>query len=169
MPKASATRSPVPEEPRRHQFACPLGHVVLTGQDGRLTELTWSQDLPQDRLGSPDALLADAERQITAYFGGRLRVFDLPLGAAGTAHQTKVWNAIAAIPFGASETYGSLARKLGSGARAVGSAAGANPIPIIVPCHRVLAAGGTLGGYSGSGGLEAKRFLLRLEGVLFNG
>jgi methylated-DNA-[protein]-cysteine S-methyltransferase len=169
MPKASATRSPVPEDVRRHSFECPLGHISLTAQAGRLTELTWSLDPPEDRFGSPDDLLIDAEAQITAYFGGRLRAFDLPLGAAGTEYQTQVWRAIAAIPFGASETYGTLAQKLGNGARAVGNAAGANPIPLIVPCHRVLAAGGTLGGYSGSGGLEAKRFLLRLEGVRFNG
>ncbi len=169
MPKASVTRSPVPELPRRHTFECPLGHVTLAAQGGRLTHLSWAARPPAGASGTPDALLAQAEQQITAYFAGRARSFDLPLGPKGTDFQIRVWQAIAAIPFGASETYGSLADKIGTGPRAVGNAAGANPLPIIVPCHRVLGAGGALGGYSAMDGLQAKQVLLRLEGIRFTG
>lgn len=168
MPEASATPSPVPDDARRHSFESPLGFVTLAARGGMLTQLSWSALLPERAAGSPDAILAEAERQIIAYFEGRARSFDLPLGAAGTDFQTRVWRAIAAIPWGASETYGSLARKLGTAPRAVGNAAGANPIPIIVPCHRVLAAGGAIGGYSGTSGLEAKAHLLRLEGIRYS-
>lgn len=167
MPKASATPWPVPEGPRRHSFESPLGFVTLTADDGRLTHLSWSPRPAAGSAGAPDTLLAEAENQIRAYFTGRARAFDLPLGPEGTDFQLRAWRSIAAIPFGAIQTYGSLARELGTGARAVGNAAGANPLPIIVPCHRVLSAGGRLGGYSGSGGLQAKAALLRLEGIRF--
>lgn len=167
MPKASATPWPVPDGSRRHTFESPLGFVTLTADDGRLTHLSWSPRPPAGPACSPSALLKDAEKQIRAYFAGRARTFDLPLAPKGTDFQLRAWRSIAAIPFGASQTYGSLARELATGARAIGNAAGANPLPIIVPCHRVLGAGGRLGGYSGSGGLEAKAALLRLEGIRF--
>jgi methylated-DNA-[protein]-cysteine S-methyltransferase len=163
------TPLPAPEGPHRHTFPSPLGHLTVTAEGGRLTHLSWSERAPRADPGPPDGLLTEAEQQIKAYFAGRAPSFDLPLGPPGTAFQARVWQAIAAIPFGACETYGSLARTLCSGPRAVGNAAGANPLPIIVPCHRVLAAGGAVGGYSGNGGLETKAVLLRLEGIRFSG
>ncbi len=109
--------------------------------------------------------MAEAQRQLDAYFAGELTSFDLPVAPAGTPHQQKVWRAMQMIPFGGYATYGDLAASVESSARAVGTACGRNPIPIIIPCHRVLAAGGKIGGYSGSGGTATKRYLLSLEGV----
>jgi methylated-DNA-[protein]-cysteine S-methyltransferase len=98
-----------------------------------------------------------------AYLQGRLRSFDLPLAPAGTPFQRQVWEGMAKIPYGATQSYGELARKVKNpgATQAVGSACGANPIPLIIPCHRVLAAAGRLGGFGL--GLDAKRWLLDLE------
>jgi len=112
---------------------------------------------------SDDPLLADAEDQLHAYFAGALRRFELPLSPQGTAFQRSVWSAVETIPYGSTTTYSALAATLGrpSACRAVGAANGRNPLPIVVPCHRVLGAGGGLTGYGG--GLERKRALLDLE------
>ena len=169
MPKASATRSAVPERGTDHSFKSPLGWLTVTEEEGALMALSWSDTPPRATHIPATALLAEAEAQIAAYFAGRRRSFDLPLAPRGSDFQKKVWTAIAAIPLGASETYGSLARKLETAPRPVGGAAGANPLPIIVPCHRVLGAGGTLHGYSGHGGTATKAALLRLEGIPFTG
>ena len=115
--------------------------------------------------GSDDALLSEARKQIDAYFDGRLQNFDLPLAPTGTPRQREIWSAMSAIPYGETRTYGDLARALGSAARAIGGACGANPIPIIIPCHRVLGANGAMGGYSFADGTDTKRQLLALEGV----
>ncbi len=115
---------------------------------------------------SSAALLAEAAGQLAEYFAGRRRDFDLPLAPAGSPFQRRAWAELGRIPYGATVSYGTLARRLGSAAQAVGQACGANPLPIVIPCHRVLAAGGALGGYSGDGGLETKCALLRLEGAL---
>lgn len=111
-------------------------------------------------------LLNEAERQLRAYFEGRLREFDLPLKRPGTAFQESVWRMVAAIGYGRTRTYMDLARELGSpgAVRAVGAANGANPLPIVIPCHRVVATGGGMGGYGG--GVELKRRLLALEGAI---
>ncbi len=114
--------------------------------------------------GPSSPLLERARDQLNAYFAGRLTAFDLPLDPAGTAFQKNVWRLMVDIPIGHSRTYGDLARILKSSARAVGGACGKNPIAIIIPCHRVLAANGAIGGYSGGGGPDTKRFLLNLEG-----
>ncbi|MBU2548150.1 MAG: methylated-DNA--[protein]-cysteine S-methyltransferase [Proteobacteria bacterium] len=109
----------------------------------------------------------EAGRQIREYLAGTRREFDLSLDLKGTDFQWRVWRALRDIPFGQTATYGEVARRLGLGrgaARAVGGACGANPAPLVVPCHRVLAAGGRLGGYSG--GLPWKTWLLALEGRL---
>lgn len=137
----------------------PLGPLLLTSVDGALTALDWTR---ADR-DAPDALLDKAARQLDAYFAGRLHRFDLPLRPAGTPFRQSVWSAMLAIPYGGTATYGGVARALGSGPRAVGGACGANPIPVIIPCHRILGGGGAAGGYSGLGGLETKAFLLDLE------
>jgi methylated-DNA-[protein]-cysteine S-methyltransferase len=107
--------------------------------------------------------LEDAERQLAEYFAGKRHEFQLPLDLRGSDFQLAVWHALAAIPFGETRTYGEVARAVGrpGAARAVGAASGANPVAVIVPCHRVTAARGKIGGYGG--GLRAKRILLGLE------
>ena len=102
--------------------------------------------------------------QLAAYFDGGLQKFDLPLAPRGSAFQHAFYQALCAIPYGETRKYGDLARDLGVSAQAIGQACGANPIPILIPCHRVLAANG-LGGFSGAGGIEAKVALLKLEGA----
>lgn len=117
-----------------------------------------------DLVTGDHALLDQMERELDQYFAGNRTQFDVPLSLRGTEFQVRVWNELLAIPFGETRTYGQLAAKLGvdGGSRAVGHANGDNRIAIVVPCHRVIAADGTLGGYGG--GLDAKRLLLNLEG-----
>ncbi len=136
----------------------PVGALTITEDDGTITRLAWGR--VENVVETP--LLRRAARRLEAYFAGRLRDFDLPLAPAGTAHQRRVWQAMVEIPFGGTESYGSMARRLGSAAQAVGQACGANPIPVIIPCHRVVAAAG-LGGYSGGAGLATKEILLAHE------
>jgi methylated-DNA-[protein]-cysteine S-methyltransferase len=109
---------------------------------------------------------AEAGRQLRAYFAGRLREFDLPLDLQGTAFQLSVWRELERIPYGETRSYSQIAAAIGApqSVRAVGAANGANPIPIVVPCHRVIGAGGKLVGYGG--GLPLKKRLLELEGAL---
>ena len=117
-----------------------------------------------DRCAS-DALLEEARRQLLAYFDGQLKVFDLPLAPNGTEFQRRVWSELTKIPFGATISYAQLARRVSNEAavRAVGAANGRNPIPIIVPCHRVIGSDGSLTGFGG--GLQRKQWLLRHEGA----
>lgn len=144
----------------------PIGPLRITESGGAITALDWT-DGPAAPPMTP--VLRDAAEQLADYFDGRLTAFALPLAPDGTEHQKKVWAAMCAIPSGAVRSYGDLAREIGSSARAVGTACGKNPIPIIVPCHRILATGGGIGGYSGRGGVETKRILLNLEGVPLEG
>jgi methylated-DNA-[protein]-cysteine S-methyltransferase len=123
-------------------------------------------DKPAEVRGEPDAAyppIREATGQLAEYFAGARRVFDLPLDLRGTPFQLRVWQALLRIPYGETRTYGQLATLLGhsGAARAVGAANGANPVAIVVPCHRVVASGGGLGGYGG--GLDRKEFLLGLE------
>ena len=117
----------------------------------------WREEVP------PGGVLAEAITQLEAYFDGRLQRFELPLGVEGTPFQRQVWRGLQAIPYGQTRSYGELAVEVDCprGARAVGNANGKNPIPVIIPCHRVIAADGKLGGYSP--GLDFKRSLLHLE------
>jgi methylated-DNA-[protein]-cysteine S-methyltransferase len=110
-------------------------------------------------------LLTEAARQLQAYFAGQLREFSLPLDLQGTDFQKRVWGQVAAIPYGETRSYGQIATAIGSprAVRAVGAANGANPVPIVVPCHRVIGANGKLVGYGG--GLALKKRLLELEGA----
>ena len=144
----------------------PVGPLRVTETDGAISALDWT-DNPTTPPATP--VLRDAAKQLADYFDGKLAAFALPLAPEGTEHQKKVWAAMCAIPAGAVRSYGDLANKIGSSARAVGTACGKNPIPIIVPCHRILATGGGIGGYSGRGGVETKRLLLNLEGVHLEG
>lgn len=148
-------------------FASPLGELTLTEQEGRITALTWNSNrrtgnAVETALGKP-GLLLQARDQILEYFDGARTEFDLPLAPAGSDFQRRVWQAMMAIPYGETRTYGELAKALSSAPRAVGRACGANPIPLIVPCHRVTAASGNIGGYSGTGGIATKQFLLAHE------
>lgn len=141
----------------------PVGLLALRAEADAITALDWV-DTPAPAAKTP--VLREAARQLTAYFDGALTRFELPLAPAGTDHQKAVWSAMLRIPFGGLRTYGELADELGSSARAVGTACGKNPIPVIVPCHRIVATGGRMGGYSGRGGLETKHALLVLEGAM---
>ena len=136
----------------------PLGPLLLRAEGEALTGLDWAVGGAEE---SP--LLLEAERQLLAYFAGRLRQFELPLSPAGTPFQQQVWAALREIPYGETCSYGALAARIGKpgAARAVGMANHANPLPILLPCHRVIGADGSLTGYGG--GLEKKRCLLALE------
>lgn len=143
-------------------FHSPLGPLTVFEEDGAIIALDWGQ-VPN---GEETALLLRARDQLDAYFDGKLTMFDLPLAPMGTAYQRKVWQALQAIPYGETRYYGDLARDLATAPRSIGGACGRNPIPIIIPCHRVVGRGGSLGGYSGLDGVETKRYLLDLERCL---
>jgi len=138
-----------------------FGTLVVTEDAGAITHLHWGQDtLHQDK----SALLDEAEAQLRAYDAGRLTHFTLPLRIGGSATLQAVCAEMSAIPFGDTVTYGDIATKLAIPAQVVGQACGQNPVPVIVPCHRVMGAKG-LTGYSGAGGVETKVALLRHEGA----
>lgn len=145
----------------------PVGDLTLSGTAGAITGCWFDghakpTDLGED-LARDDACFAEAAAQLDAYFAGRLRRFDLPLAPSGTDFQLRVWEQLRAIPYGETRSYGQLADALGSpgASRAVGLANGRNPLSIIVPCHRVIGANGSLTGFAG--GVERKRLLLDLE------
>jgi methylated-DNA-[protein]-cysteine S-methyltransferase len=142
-------------------ISSPVGDLVLDEDGGAIVAIRWSNETTGN--GSP--LLAEAARQLDAYFAGELSQFDLPLRPAGSAFERSVWDQMQKIRYGETRCYGDLASAIGSAPRAVGGACGKNPIPIVIPCHRVLSKAG-LGGYSGSGGLKTKQALLALEGAL---
>lgn len=142
----------------------PLGRLALTVEADALTALDWTDAPLTDAFDHP--ALAAAAVQLAAYFEDGRQPFDLPLAPAGNAFERAVWAAMLAIPAGATASYGDLARTTRRPARAVGGACGRNPIPIVIPCHRVVGADGAMTGYSGQGGLETKRWLLRHEGAL---
>jgi O-6-methylguanine DNA methyltransferase len=142
----------------------PVGPLTLFEEDGTIVAVEWGWPPESDEPPAP--VLERARDQIEAYFDGTLKRFDLPLAPRGTPFQQKVWQALSRIPFGATRTYGDLARELGTAPRALGGACGRNPLPILIPCHRVLAGNRAIGGYSGMDGVDTKRFLLKLEGAL---
>ncbi|MBO1076595.1 methylated-DNA--[protein]-cysteine S-methyltransferase [Roseomonas marmotae] len=137
----------------------PLGALTLSEEDGAIIALDWGRGRDQEETPG----LRAAADQLQDYFDGHRLVFDLPLAPFGSPFRQRVWAALRAIPPGETRGYGDLARQLGTAARAIGGANGANPIPIIIPCHRVVGAGGALGGYSGGEGPATKRYLLDLE------
>ncbi|MCW2752233.1 MAG: cysteine methyltransferase [Aeromicrobium sp.] len=141
----------------------PIGGLRVHASSGLITAIDFDASKPR-KARKPDALLDQAEEQLTAYFAGELTDFDLPLASEGSEFQKKVWAELRRIPYGETASYGDIARRLGYEpviSRAVGAANGANPIPIVVPCHRVIGADGTLTGYGG--GIERKKILLDLE------
>ncbi len=142
----------------------PVGDLTLFEEGGAIVALDWGWGALQE----PTDLLKQAAKQIQAYFDGDLTSFDLPLAPEGTDGQKKIWEAIASIPYGDTKSYSWLAKATGSSARAVGGVCGSNPIPILIPCHRIIASDGRLVGYSGGNGVETKQILLRLEGALLD-
>ena len=151
----------------RHVIDSPIGPLGLVADAaGRALAAVEFDAGPPSSTPAPAGVLADAASQLAEYFRGERREFTVPLEPAGTEFQQRVWGELRAIAYGATDTYGAIAGRLGltgHGARAVGAANGANPIPVIVQCHRVVGASGRLTGYAG--GLERKRALLALEGA----
>lgn len=137
----------------------PLGPLHLTSAGGALTVLDWREGGAE----GADPVLVEAAQQLADYFAGRRSDFDLAMRPAGTTFQQRVWELMCRIPYGETMTYGAMARELGSAARAVGGACGRNPLPILIPCHRVVGGAGKSGGYSGLGGVETKAWLLGHE------
>lgn len=154
-------------------FSCkmpsPLGALTLVADEGALLEILWSGEASRfseqaEIVARPkNEILKLTRKQLTEYFKGQRTEFEIPLSFHGTIFQQKVWKGLQGIGFGEKQSYRSLARRIGhpKAFRAVGSANGRNPLPIVVPCHRVIAADGTLGGYAG--GLKVKEKLLALE------
>jgi methylated-DNA-[protein]-cysteine S-methyltransferase len=148
-------------------FDSPVGPLLVAGDAERLHLISFPTESrtrgPQADWRRDDSLFVEAFRQLHAYFAGELTRFDLPLHLAGTAFQNKVWTALCDIPFGTTVSYGALASRIGkpTASRAVGGANGANPLPIVVPCHRVIGSDRSLTGFGG--GIDIKRFLLAHE------
>jgi methylated-DNA-[protein]-cysteine S-methyltransferase len=152
------------------QERTPIGEVLLVSDGDALTDLylpgTWQ--VPDGLGGDGDDVLAETSRQLAAYFAGRLQQFELPLKPTGPGFHRKVWQALLNVPFGTTISYSQLGRLLDppGNSRAVGLANARNPIPIIIPCHRVIGADGGLVGYGG--GLDRKRWLLDHEAGIAN-
>jgi len=150
---------------RRASVATPIGTLTLVASPAGLREVRWAHR-PAPAAVEEDAalpVLQRAARELGAYFDGGLRRFEVPLDLVGTEFQRRAWHRLAAIPYGTTTTYGDLAERDGdrARARAVGAANGANPVPIVLPCHRVVGADGSLTGFGG--GLDVKRYLLDHE------
>lgn len=152
------------------EVTAPVGRLLIAGTDAGLWLIEFERPRhPEPRVAEWEAgdtaLLRETRKQLAAYFAGRLRTFDLPIAARGTAFQQRVWHSLREIPYGATRSYADIARRIGkpNATRAVGAANGRNPVPIVVPCHRVLGSDGSLTGFGG--GIDTKRFLLRLEGA----
>jgi methylated-DNA-[protein]-cysteine S-methyltransferase len=142
----------------------PVGALILVGSEDGLREVLWMErGLPPGAQDRSCAVLEDAARQLRAYFAGELRRFELPLDLVGTPFQVQAWRALADVPYGTTVSYGEQARRLGrpAAARAVGAANGRNPVPIVLPCHRIVGADRSLVGFGG--GLDRKAWLLAHE------
>ena len=147
----------------------PVGQLRLVERDGSITAIdfhpfTYADGRPRGDRDDQHPVLLECARQLAAYFAGDLTVFDLPLAPVGTEWQQQVWSALREVQFGETATYGDIALRLGktnAAARAVGLANGSNPIPIVIPCHRIIGADGSLTGYAG--GIDRKQLLLDIE------
>jgi methylated-DNA-[protein]-cysteine S-methyltransferase len=148
-------------------ISSPFGNILLESREGCLSRLQFTQEQTDGEI--LDQVLLSAKEQLEEYFAGKRKNFDMPIGLGGTDFQRKVWMEVAKIPFGQTMTYMKLSQKLSNPAaiRAVGAAIGANPILVILPCHRILGSDGSLTGYAG--GLDIKKALLELEGHAFQG
>jgi methylated-DNA-[protein]-cysteine S-methyltransferase len=143
----------------------PIGPLTIFEENETIIALEWGQANSKEKQEN-NKLLEEACNQLNGYFDAKLKSFDLPLDPSGTKFQESVWNWLKCIPFGQTKTYKDGALILKSGPRAVGSACGRNPIPLFIPCHRVLNASGGLGGFSAFNGVMTKKDLLCLEGSL---
>ena len=159
LPIAHQKPEPLPL-PQQLSLHSPVGDLTISQDGGSIVAIDWGWVAEQDET----VLLAEARHQLQAYFDGMRLDFELPLAPAGTPYQRRVWQALCDIPPGSTRSYADIARNVGGSPRSVGGANGRNPIPIVIPCHRVVAMGG-IGGYSGGDGLPTKRFLLALEGA----
>jgi methylated-DNA-[protein]-cysteine S-methyltransferase len=149
------------------ELSTPVGKILLFADDAAITTIDISGEYSKPSgKPKPNDLLLRAAAQLKEYFAGQRETFDLPLAPSGTDFQTKVWRAMQKIPFGQTRTYGQLAAMVGnpSAARAIGAACGRNPLPIVIPCHRVVGSNGNLTGFGG--GLEMKQWLLEHEGIV---
>lgn len=144
-------------------YESPIGPLFLKEQNGAITEIEYVREPPAAECGGSSPLLEQAVRELDEYFRGKRREFDIPVGPKGTAFQQRVWEQLRRIPYGETRTYGQIAAMAGSpkGARAAGMACNRNPILIVIPCHRVIGADGSLTGFGA--GLPMKKMLLALE------
>ena len=147
-------------------LSTPIGELLLTSDGAALTGVHFEGRSPDAAWREGDEMLREAREQLSAYFAGTLTEFTLPLAPTGTPFQMRVWEELNAIPFGTTISYGEQARRLDrpSASRAVGSANGRNPISVVVPCHRVVGAGGGLTGFGG--GIDRKKWLLEHEAAV---
>lgn len=145
-------------------YAMPPGRLTIAASERGIVRIAFG-DAPIDAPRRPSAITNTAATQLQEYFAGKRREFDVPVDLRGTTFQLEVWDALRAIPYGCTCTYAHIAERIGRprAFRAVGMANNKNPVPIIVPCHRVVGAGGKLVGYAA--GIKVKRYLLELEGV----
>ncbi|MBT5497087.1 MAG: methylated-DNA--[protein]-cysteine S-methyltransferase [Alphaproteobacteria bacterium] len=141
----------------------PFGPITFTVEEGFVTLVKFEPG--EDNFDGGDPVVAETARQLREYAAAARFSFDLPLAPAFSDFQSQIRRCMIAIPYGEMRTYGELAKELGSASQAVGQACGANPIPIIIPCHRVVASGGKLGGFSGGDGAPTKKKLLNHEAV----
>lgn len=166
--KTTRPAAPSPNPMLYSFYESPVGRLLLAGDGESLRRIVfpsekWPGELDTDWRRT-DPAFTDVIEQLDAYFAGGLTRFNLSLHPAGTAFQQQVYAALLEIPFGETTTYGAIAKKIGrpKAVRAVGAANGSNPLPVVIPCHRVIGADGSLTGFGG--GLEIKRYLLDLEG-----
>ncbi|MBP2632940.1 MAG: methylated-DNA--protein-cysteine methyltransferase [Firmicutes bacterium] len=146
-----------------------IGKLGIAEENGAITDVYFSGEVvASDVILEESILIKEANRQLQEYFAGKRQVFDLPLAPQGTIFQQKVWQALTEIPFGETRSYGQIAKRIGQpkASRAVGGANNKNPLPIFIPCHRVIGANGKLVGYAG--GLEIKKMLLHVEKLITN-
>ncbi|MFM6940299.1 MAG: methylated-DNA--[protein]-cysteine S-methyltransferase [Rhodoluna sp.] len=149
-------------------FGSPIGNIFMLARNNKIVFITMGGPAVPN-FGSA-MILDQAEKQLTQYFEGKTKVLDFEVEVEGTEFQRAVWAEIAKIPFGETKTYGEIAAAIGrpKAVRAVGGAVGANPVPLVIGCHRVLGSSGKITGYSGGDGLPTKRWLLALEGLKAN-
>ncbi len=142
-----------------------IGNMAIIEEDNKMIEIQINQEIKEHILQKDTPLLKEAEKQLLEYLEGKRKAFDVPLNPKGTKFMQEVWTALQEIPYGETRTYGQIAQIIGKpkAARAVGMANHRNPIPIIIPCHRVIGSNGKLVGYGL--GMEKKEFLLTLEGI----
>jgi len=155
--------APLPAAENCAHVETPIGTIAVVERDGSIVRLLWHSEAQRRQPQGQSEVLDEAVCQLQAYFAGEVKRFDLPLAPKGGDFEHAVQRAMLAIPYGETRTYGDIAKDLGTQCQPVGQACGANPIPVIIPCHRVLSANG-LGGFSGEGGVEMKIRLLQHEG-----